>query len=51
MDYIACPDKTISRLTFQMTDSGGTVLQTEGVPYSFSLVFSKYGDRGGGEIE
>ena len=46
-DYLACHDKSISRLTFSMTDSAGTVLKTEGVPWSFSLVFSKYGDRGG----
>ena len=44
-DYFSLHDKTTNRLTFSLADSAGTLLETGGCPWSFSLVITRYGNN------
>jgi hypothetical protein len=44
MDYLDCSHQTLSRLSFQLRDVYGTVLELNGNHISFSIVFSRVQD-------
>ena len=44
MDYLDCSHQTLSRLSFQLKDVFGTILELNGNHISFSIVFSRVQD-------
>ena len=44
MDYLDCSHQTLSRLSFQLKDVFGTILELNGNRISFSIVFSRVQD-------
>ena len=41
VDYLDCSRQTLSRISFQLKDNFGTILNLRGIHWSFSLVFSR----------
>ena len=44
MDYLDCSSQTLSRISFQLTDAFGNVVNLHGNHFSFSIVFSRVQD-------
>ena len=44
MDYLDCSGQTLSRISFQLTDAYGNVINLHQNHFSFSLVFSRVQD-------
>jgi hypothetical protein len=41
VDYLDCSRQTLSRISFQLKDNFGTIINLHGVHWSFSIVFSR----------
>ena len=41
VDYLDCSRQTLSRISFQLKDNFGTIIDLHGIHWSFSLVFSR----------